>query len=422
MRSRLLSVARALRADARITVMTGAGVSAASGVPTFRGADGLWKGFRLEDLATPDAFARSPHRVWEWYDWRRQALAGCLPNRAHHVLASWSLRFPRFRLITQNVDGLHERAGAADVLRLHGSIWDVRCWNRCTASPDRWRDDTVPFPVLPPPCPHCGGPLRPGVVWFGEMLDRDVVDRCLDATCCDVFFTVGTSALVHPAAGFLDHARRHGAMTVEVNPEVTPATSVVDTAISERAELVLPELDAALGAHPLALSTARLRLEPLLPKDVEAAHRLWTHRDVRRYLWDDRIIPRGTAEEVARASATDFARYRFGLWLVYAREEARTPVGFCGLRADGVGAGPQLLFGLYPKHWGQGLAQEASRGVLAHAFETLRLPRVIGAADAPNERSVRTLAALGMRFERRAGHDGLDTLFYSTEGRPPSGR
>jgi len=247
MRSILNRVSRALRPDARITVMTGAGVSAASGVPTFRGADGLWKDYRLEDLATPDGFSRDPRAVWEWYDWRRQAIAGCRPNAAHHVLASWSLRFPRFTLITQNVDGLHEQAGAADVLRLHGSIWEVGCWNQCAPSRGRWRDHTAPFPVLPPPCPHCGGPLRPGVVWFGETLDADVVERALEATRCDVFFTIGTSAIVYPAAGFLDHARSHGALTVEINPEATPATSTVDVVVPERAETALAALDASLG-------------------------------------------------------------------------------------------------------------------------------------------------------------------------------
>jgi len=119
------SLVDALTGARRVTVMTGAGVSAASGVPTFRGADGLWKHFRVEELATPDAFARDPRLVWEWYNWRRQLIGACEPNAAHHVLADWSLRFPQFALITQNVDGLHERAGTARVLRLHGSIWDV---------------------------------------------------------------------------------------------------------------------------------------------------------------------------------------------------------------------------------------------------------------------------------------------------------
>src|SRR5688572_11246812 len=154
----------------RMTAMTGAGVSAASGVPTFRGADGLWRSFRAEDLATPNAFARDPRLVWEWYDWRRSLIARCHPNPAHDVLARWSAR-DTFTLITQNVDGLHElsahRAGALPrVLRFHGSIWELRCWNACGAPP--WEDRRAPLPTLPPSCPSCGGIARPGVVWFGE--------------------------------------------------------------------------------------------------------------------------------------------------------------------------------------------------------------------------------------------------------------
>ena len=252
--------------DARITVLTGAGVSAASGVPTFRGADGLWKNFRPETLATPQAFANDPRLVWEWYDWRRGLIAACQPNAAHRVLAEWSRRFPNFRLITQNVDGLHERASASakastsakasadktagqgprDVIRLHGSIWEVLCWRGCAASPSRWRDDTVPFKEIPPRCPHCRDLIRPGVVWFGEPLDPEIVETATDAADCDVFLTIGTSAVVYPAAGFIDIARRHGAFTAEINPEVTSATATVDLALRGGAEDVLPKLDRQL--------------------------------------------------------------------------------------------------------------------------------------------------------------------------------
>ncbi len=239
----------ALHAGARITVLTGAGVSAASGVPTFRGAGGLWKTYRPEQLATPEAFARDPRLVWEWYDWRRQRVASCEPNPAHHVLAAWTRRFPHLTLITQNVDGLHERAGATRVLRMHGSIWEVGCWHGCASAPRRWRDETVPFPELPPPCPHCGGPLRPGVVWFGEPLDEQVLARCLEAAAsAEVFFTVGTSSVVYPAAGLLDVARRHGALTVEINPDDTPSSEGIDVRMRERAEVALVELDRALAA------------------------------------------------------------------------------------------------------------------------------------------------------------------------------
>lgn len=227
-------------------MLTGAGVSAASGVPTFRGADGLWKNFRPEALATAEAFGRDPKLVWEWYAWRRSRIATCEPNAAHSVLAEWSRRFPNFRLITQNVDGLHERSGAANTIRLHGSIWDVSCWQGCAKSPRRWRDDRVSFEEMPPTCPHCGGVIRPDVVWFGETLETDVVNQAMQAMHCDVFMTAGSSAVVYPAAGFIEQARRNGAFTVEINPEATPATRTVDLALTGRAELVLPDIAACL--------------------------------------------------------------------------------------------------------------------------------------------------------------------------------
>jgi NAD-dependent deacetylase len=162
------------------------------------------------------------------------------------VLADWSRRFPHFKLITQNVDGLHEAAGTAGTIRLHGSIWEVSCWQGCRASPRRWRDDTLAFAELPPPCPHCGGPIRPGVVWCGETLESDVVAEASAATTCDVFITIGTSAVVYPAAGFIEQARRRGAFTVEINPEATPATSTVDLVLQGPAEAVLPAVAAGL--------------------------------------------------------------------------------------------------------------------------------------------------------------------------------
>jgi NAD-dependent deacetylase len=239
-----------LTPEVRVVVLTGAGVSAASGVPTFRGAGGLWRSFRPEDLATPEAFARDPKLVWEWYDWRRQRIAACEPNAAHRVLASWSGRFRSFTLITQNVDGLHERAGSDDVLRLHGSIWDVGCWRRCEGVPHRWRDDSPSFAVMPPPCPSCGGPIRPGVVWFGETLDADTFGRASAAAAgCDVFLTIGTSAVVYPAAGLVDLARAHGAVTVEINPDATPASTSCDVVIAEGAEIALPRIDDRIRAR-----------------------------------------------------------------------------------------------------------------------------------------------------------------------------
>lgn len=242
----LRRVAGRLRRASRVTVATGAGVSAASGVPTFRGADGLWNDFRVEDLATPEAFARDPRLVWEWYEWRRRLIAGCAPNRAHEVIAAWSRRHPRFTLITQNVDGLHERAGTKNVVRFHGSIWELSCWSGCSPG-ERWRDVSE-LAVLPPPCPRCGGLARPGVVWFGEPIEASVLDAALAALDCDVFLVVGTSAVVYPAAGLADEAHRRGAFTVEVNPEETEATPRFDLFLQGRAEDLLDRLEDELSS------------------------------------------------------------------------------------------------------------------------------------------------------------------------------
>jgi NAD-dependent deacetylase len=232
----------------RVTVLTGAGVSAASGVPTFRGEDGLWRTYRAEELATPQAFTRDPALVWTWYDWRRQRIAGCRPNQTHQALARWRARFPGLTVVTQNVDGLHEAAGLTGVMRLHGSIWHLRCWSDCPGRPVSWRDERVPLPEIPARCRHCGGIARPDVVWFGEPLDAAVVAAASRAAACDVFISAGTSALVYPAAGFLHEARSHGAWTVEINPDATPASRVVDLRVSAPAEIVFDRLDQILGA------------------------------------------------------------------------------------------------------------------------------------------------------------------------------
>ena len=245
MESRFYPLIDALRRAKTITALTGAGVSAASGIPTFRGAGGLYKNVNALSLATPEAFERDPKLVWEWYDWRRQVIRDAQPNAAHDVLAGWSRARPGVTIVTQNVDGLHERAGTERLVRLHGSIWHVRCWNRCGVEPRGWRDDTVPFPSLPPRCPHCGGLVRPGVVWFGEALDGEDVSAASQATHCDLFLTIGTSAIVHPAAGLVHQAKRHGAMTVEINPEATEASEQVDMSIRGRAEEVLREIATA---------------------------------------------------------------------------------------------------------------------------------------------------------------------------------
>ena len=250
---------RRLRDARRLTVLTGAGVSAASGVPTFRGADGLWRNVRPEDLATPGAFRRDPSLVWEWYRWRRAQIARCQPNPAHRVIAEWSAR-EGCRVLTQNVDDLHLRAGTRGLVRLHGSIWELKCWDEC--GHPVWRDerlsrdeadqasDTDPgremeFGRSCPRCPACGALARPAVVWFGESLAAADVEAALTACDCDLFLTIGTSAIVHPAAGFVHEAARRGAFTAEINLDLTPASSAVDLVIQGAAEDVLPTLASA---------------------------------------------------------------------------------------------------------------------------------------------------------------------------------
>ena len=236
-------LASRLRGAERVTVLTGAGVSAASGVPTFRGAGGLWRNYQAADLATPQAFARDPATVWEWYAWRRELIARCAPNAAHHVLARWTQTRDQWRVVTQNVDDLHLRAGARGLVRLHGSIWDLGCWPDCAGDPRRWRDERVPLPVMPPRCPRCNGLARPGVVWFGESLAAEDLRQADALTHCDVFIAAGTSAVVYPAAGFLHAARARGAFTVELNVEETDATSAVDLAVRGPVEHTLADLD-----------------------------------------------------------------------------------------------------------------------------------------------------------------------------------
>jgi len=235
-------VARRIHDARRLTILTGAGVSAASGVPTFRGDGGLWRNVRPEELATAAAFQRDPALVWEWYAWRRATIAGCEPNAAHRVIAEWSKRNPGCTVITQNVDDLHVRAGTRNLIRLHGSIWETKCWTECGQSTWLAEPGGSRALDLPCSCPGCGGLARPAVVWFGESLDPADIAAALEACACEVFLIVGTSAIVYPAAGLVEKAKRRGAFTIEVNPDETPASATVDLAIRGAAEVVLPQL------------------------------------------------------------------------------------------------------------------------------------------------------------------------------------
>lgn len=218
--------------------LTGAGVSAESGVPVFRGPGGLWRRYRPEELATPEAFARDPRLVWEWYDWRRQRVAAAAPNPAHTALARLEQRLPGFTLITQNVDGLHDRAGSRRILKLHGDLWQVRC----TGCGVQRREDAVPLPQLPPRC-SCGVLLRPAVVWFGEALPADVIQAATLAVAqAQLLLVIGTSAVVQPAASLPLIAKEHGARIVEINPERTALSALADVTLCGPAGEWLPRL------------------------------------------------------------------------------------------------------------------------------------------------------------------------------------
>lgn len=226
-----------LESSSAAVALTGAGVSAESGVPTFRGPGGLWRNFRAEELATPEAFDADPALVWEWYDWRRRLVASCSPNPAHRALAEIEKKLPGFTLITQNVDGLHAVAGARRVIELHGSIWRVRCMACKEESGNR----DVPISI-PPRC-ACGGLLRPAVVWFGEGLDGAVMDAAFEASSrADLMLVAGTSGVVQPAASLVSVAARAGAFVVEVNTVSTSLSTSADACLTGPAGVVLPLL------------------------------------------------------------------------------------------------------------------------------------------------------------------------------------
>jgi NAD-dependent protein deacetylase/lipoamidase len=235
---RLAAAAKRLGAARRIVVLTGAGVSAESGVPTFRGPGGLWRQHRAEDLATPEAFDRDPRLVWEWYAWRREIIAPLTPNAAHSALAALEARTPEFLLATQNVDGLHAAAGSRRLVELHGTIWRMRCMACAHARDDR----RVPLLEVPPLC-ACGAVLRPDVVWFGEALSQAAVTQAFEAARqAEVVLVIGTSSLVYPAAALPQVARAGGAFVVEVNPEATPLTPLADVSLRGTAASLVPAL------------------------------------------------------------------------------------------------------------------------------------------------------------------------------------
>jgi NAD-dependent deacetylase len=230
---------QSLRTSNRVAVLTGAGVSQESGLRTFRDAQtGLWAQYKPTELASPESFRRDPKLVWDWYAWRREAVKAVRPNRGHYALVEIEKRVPQFTLITQNVDGLHRMAGNQNVLELHGNIQRVRCAD-CYTFTDEWGDDAEEVPR----CAVCGGLLRPDVVWFGESLPRDQLEAAVDAArTCDVFFSIGTSGVVQPAASLAFAAHNRGAVVMEINAEPTPLTPKANYFLQGKSGEILPEL------------------------------------------------------------------------------------------------------------------------------------------------------------------------------------
>lgn len=245
----MAEVQRRVRHARRIVVLTGAGISAESGVPTFRGAGGLWRTYRATDLATPEAFSRNPQLVWEFYNYRREVLQPLKPNAAHRALAALESYGKDFVILTQNIDGLHQAAGSRAVVELHGNIW----WVRCTGCGRKSEDRRVPIP-FPPHCEACGALLRPDVVWFGESLDPNVLAKAYEKLeKCDLMLVIGTSAVVQPAASMGLYAQHHGAFVVEINLEPTPYSRAFHVSLMGKAGELVPQIvpvgadDAAAG-------------------------------------------------------------------------------------------------------------------------------------------------------------------------------
>jgi NAD-dependent deacetylase len=229
-----------IRTAERAVVFSGAGVSKESGLDTFRGAGGLWERMRPEELATPQAFRREPGKVWQWYGWRWETASKAEPNPGHLALAEWESLFPECLVVTQNVDGLHRRAGTRNLLEVHGTILQARC-ERCGRTRDM--GEALAESRDEPPVCQCGGRFRPAVVWFGENLDEAVLSQAYEAaSACDLFVSVGTSSTVYPAAGLIEVAHRAGACFVEVNPEPTPFSELADLRIAAPAGEALPRL------------------------------------------------------------------------------------------------------------------------------------------------------------------------------------
>jgi NAD-dependent deacetylase len=236
MQKTLKKLAGTLNPRLKVAVLTGAGVSAESGIPTFRGNDGLWENARIEEVATPEGFNRNPSKVWEFYRLRQEAMERCLPNPGHKTLAAMQDYFFNFTLITQNIDSLHQKAGSRGVLELHGNIWRARCTKENKLTAYKISKESMPLCA-------CGALLRPDIVWFGEALPHDILEQAwLASQNCEAFISIGTSALVYPAAGLPITAKQKGALLIEINLEPTPLTPICDYSFIGKAGEILPRL------------------------------------------------------------------------------------------------------------------------------------------------------------------------------------
>lgn len=244
----------ALRDEPRVVVLSGAGISAESGLPTFREAQtGLWAQYDPRELATPQAFERNPRLVWEWYAWRRKLIQKAAPNLAHYALVDLEQALPKYLLVTQNIDGFHWLAGSRDMIELHGNIARTKCFDEGHVVSWWPESDEVP-----PRCPHCGGYLRPDVVWFGEGIPDQALRAAVDATsACDLFICIGTSAEVQPAARLPLIAKRMGARVLEINPQQTAISVLADWSLHGKAGDLLPELVRQIGFPTNAIDGAQ---------------------------------------------------------------------------------------------------------------------------------------------------------------------
>ncbi len=232
--------AELIKSAKKIAVLTGAGISAESGVPTFRGRGGLWQKYRAEELATPEAFQKDPVLVWKFYDYRRRLISKVEPNKAHRILAEWENSLGNIEIVTQNIDGLHQRAGSKKVVELHGNIWQAICLKENRV----FKFKENPIKEFPPKCSECGGLIRPDVVWFGEALDPLILEKAFNLfESADVAIVIGTSSIVYPAAYLPQITKKNGGSTIEINIEETALTPLADFFFKGKASDILSQIN-----------------------------------------------------------------------------------------------------------------------------------------------------------------------------------